>query len=263
MNDKLTQKRKQRLTHILSDEDIRKNVAELRGIGSKEKEIILAFSERLNKLLEKSEISQEAFATLIGGSPAAVSKYRSGKGMPKSSVLLRMAQALSVSTDYLLGLSDLRSLSDDSRTVHKVTGLSDDAIDSLRGHKTSADLEPFASPRLSAINYLLEQDLEPIEYSGPESELYEYEKWLDLWNENHLRILSDIADYLSIRASNSSRHSITYDGIKQLKDSKGDLIQSIETKALAVDDEIVDSILIDRITEKLKKMKKNYQNTVN
>lgn len=263
MNEKSTHKRKPRLTHIISSEDIRKNVSKLKGVDSKDKGITLAFSERLNKLLEKSEISQEEFATLIGGSPAAVSKYRSGKGMPKSSVLVRMSRTLNVSTDYLLGISDLKSLSDESKTVHMVTGLSDEAIDSLREHKISSSLEPFPSPRLLAINYLLEQDLEPTDLAGIDPELNEYEKRLDLWNENHLGILSDIADYLSIRANKSSHHNITYDGLKQFKDTKGDLLRTIETKALAVDDEIVDSVLIGRITEKLKKLKKNYQSTVN
>lgn len=242
MNDSENKKRKPRTTHILSEDEIRKNVAELKRVGSKEKQIILAFSERLNKLLEEEDISQELFATRIGGSAAVVSKYRSGRGIPKSSALVRMSKVLNVSTDYLLGLSELKSRNDEEKVVYKVTGLSDDAIKVLKEHKLEAVLPPLNSPRLAAINYLIEQDLETDSLAG-----------------DKLRLLSDIADYLSIHADAKNKHSITYKGIGELKDSDGPLINAINTKAVAFDDEIVDTILIGRITDKLKELKKSYQ----
>lgn len=246
MKDKVKQKRKPRLTHILSDDEIEKNVSKLKGVTQKEKEITLAFSKRLNKLLEESDISQGAFATLIGGSPAAVSKYRGGKGVPKSSVLARICLTLDVSADYLLGISDLKSKNNEDKIVHQVTGLTDDAIKVLKDHKLEAKLSPFSSPRMAAINYLIGQDLE-----HPQLE------------DSNFKLLSDIADYLSIRADVKNSHTITYEGIVKYKDSDNSLIRAISTKALAFDDEIIDAILIDRIKFKLKELKKDYQNKYN
>lgn len=51
-------------------------------------------------------ISQEDLALQIGSSQRQVSKYETGKNNPTSDVLDALANALSTTTDYLLGRTD-------------------------------------------------------------------------------------------------------------------------------------------------------------
>lgn len=61
------------------------------------------FAERLRGLLWHRKITQKELADLSGLTPAAVSHYVNGKQCPNSSALILIADALKVSTDYLLG----------------------------------------------------------------------------------------------------------------------------------------------------------------
>ena len=65
-------------------------------------------------------------------SKSSVSTYMSGDQCPSISLIVKLAEALKVSTDFLLGLSDLESPEEDLKTVYKLTGLSDEAIIALK-----------------------------------------------------------------------------------------------------------------------------------
>lgn len=69
----------------------------------------LTFGERLRQLREERNLTQKAIAGIIGISPRMVSFYESGAHFPREEgTLLRLAQFFGVSTDYLLGYSDVR-----------------------------------------------------------------------------------------------------------------------------------------------------------
>lgn len=91
-----------------------------------------SFATRLNKELEEQNIKQEDFADTINISEGALSNYRNGTRFPQANTLFKMAKKLECSTDYLLGLSKLKSPDENFKTVHKLTGLSDKAIEVLR-----------------------------------------------------------------------------------------------------------------------------------
>lgn len=61
------------------------------------------FSERLQDILWHSKISQKDLAEKTGLTEAAISHYVNGKQCPHSTALILIADALNVSTDYLLG----------------------------------------------------------------------------------------------------------------------------------------------------------------
>jgi transcriptional regulator with XRE-family HTH domain len=50
--------------------------------------------------------SQEDMATFTGVLQNSISRYESGKVQPNADVIIKIAKALDVSTDYLLGLTD-------------------------------------------------------------------------------------------------------------------------------------------------------------
>lgn len=65
------------------------------------------FSDRLKVAMEIRDYTSQELATCIYTSANTVSMYRCGKRMPSPEVLCLIAKELDVSTDFLLGLSDL------------------------------------------------------------------------------------------------------------------------------------------------------------
>jgi transcriptional regulator with XRE-family HTH domain len=64
------------------------------------------FPERLRLARQKRELSQEALAKRANLQPSAVSHFETGTRKPSFDNLRRIADALDVTTDYLLGRVD-------------------------------------------------------------------------------------------------------------------------------------------------------------
>jgi len=67
------------------------------------------FSVRLQAAREKKGWSQADLATRAGLQPSAVSHFEKGRRIPSAANLERLADALAVSADYLLGRVDTPS----------------------------------------------------------------------------------------------------------------------------------------------------------
>ena len=61
------------------------------------------FAEQLKRIRASKKLSQSDLANKIGLKPAAVSHFETGQRKPPLGTLMKLADALSVSTDYLLG----------------------------------------------------------------------------------------------------------------------------------------------------------------
>lgn len=61
------------------------------------------FGERLRKAREAKQLSQGDLATKTGFQPSAVSHFESGRRAPSFDNLKKLADALAVSVDFLLG----------------------------------------------------------------------------------------------------------------------------------------------------------------
>ena len=66
------------------------------------------FSEILRDILIENNLTQVAFAKLVGVKQSQVSEWLKGKAKPGYDTLRQMAIALNVSPSYLLGLSDYK-----------------------------------------------------------------------------------------------------------------------------------------------------------
>lgn len=64
------------------------------------------FSERLNYAMQIRSFTNQKLGDCLFITASAVSGYRTGKRSPNPEVLARICRELSVSADYLLGLSD-------------------------------------------------------------------------------------------------------------------------------------------------------------
>lgn len=68
---------------------------------------------RLREALEKSGIQQKELAARMRVSPSTVSQWVSGKREPDNDTIVGIADALGVSTDYLLGAKSKKAAASD------------------------------------------------------------------------------------------------------------------------------------------------------
>jgi transcriptional regulator with XRE-family HTH domain len=64
------------------------------------------FPERLRKAREAKDLSQTDLATRSGLEPSAISHFETGRRQPSFANLKRLADALAVTIDYLVGRAD-------------------------------------------------------------------------------------------------------------------------------------------------------------
>lgn len=99
------------------------------------------FKDRLVQLRKELGLTQEEFAEKIGYSRTAISAWEIGRNEASNADTLKIADFFGVSTDYLLGKTDIRNYDEDEKefrfAFHKETeGLSDEEVrDALRFYK--------------------------------------------------------------------------------------------------------------------------------
>jgi transcriptional regulator with XRE-family HTH domain len=96
------------------------------------------FSSRLKTARETRQLSQAELASLADLQASAISHFETGTRKPSFANLRRLADALDVSTDYLLGRSETMSGSATVdvlfRDVDRLSGRDLDTIRSLAAH---------------------------------------------------------------------------------------------------------------------------------
>ncbi len=65
------------------------------------------FAQRLRELREQNHMTQEYLADKVGTGKQTISQYELGKRRADHDMLLMLADVFNVSTDYLLGKSDI------------------------------------------------------------------------------------------------------------------------------------------------------------
>ena len=93
------------------------------------------FPDRLSDLINEKQklgISQNVIAEKLEVSKSVLSEWASGKKKPSLKNLCNLSQYFGVSADYLLGITDARSVEPDIRAIQEYTGLSDNALKTLR-----------------------------------------------------------------------------------------------------------------------------------
>ena len=118
------------------------------------------FAQRLRKLMERKDITQEELAKKAGCSRQAVSQYMDGSSVPNVDKLLGIADYFGVSIDYLLGREKKPTENEIINLICDYTGLSEEAILFLSANKAlyNYSFNDFISPA-NLIDYLLKDDL--------------------------------------------------------------------------------------------------------
>ena len=70
--------------------------------------MLMKFSERLKELRKEKGFTQRALARRLNYGCTTIANYERGKNRPKFEDLIKLADLLDTSIDYLLGVSDIR-----------------------------------------------------------------------------------------------------------------------------------------------------------
>ena len=69
---------------------------------TKQGEVVMPIGVRIKELRSEQRLSQGDLATMIGADPGQISRYENGHIAPSADAIVRLAEALDVSCDYLL-----------------------------------------------------------------------------------------------------------------------------------------------------------------
>lgn len=106
------------------------------------------FYNNLNKLFGERNESQETVATALGTTRQSFGNWLSGRNQPDYEKLVAIANYYNVSTDYLLGLSNIPCIDDKLQATCEYTGL--DIFVAHQMHSSIQMNEPIAE----ALNFL-------------------------------------------------------------------------------------------------------------
>lgn len=89
------------------------------------------FPSALRELMQENNTTQQQLAEVLGKTRQSISYYCDGSSSPDWETLAKIATFFNVSSDWLLGLSDVRSTSADIKSVCDFTGLSEASVGSI------------------------------------------------------------------------------------------------------------------------------------
>ena len=79
------------------------------------------FGDNLRKLSKNRNLTQKELGTQVGLSKAVVSKYENSLGYPTFDVLVNIASFFGVTTDFLLGVSNGKTIDVSALTDSQIT----------------------------------------------------------------------------------------------------------------------------------------------
>lgn len=89
------------------------------------------FPSRFRNLIEKKGTTLDALAAEFNTTRQTVSNWQNGVTVPDAVSICDIARYFGVTTDYLLGLTDVKTIETNVRAVAEYTGLSEDAVKEL------------------------------------------------------------------------------------------------------------------------------------
>ena len=135
------------------------------------------FATRLRELIDEAGIPQSALAEHIGVTRQAISTYSLGTSVPDIDKFEGIANFFEVSTEYLLGRTDIKKADASKQATAKYLGLSEGAIDAIRSLRLGQmEQVPLRDYKPEFVNYPLIQVfnawLEAVDLSKLTSDMY-------------------------------------------------------------------------------------------
>lgn len=140
-----------------------------------------SFATNMRILMKERRITQDELAAKIGKTKQSVSQYVNGDSEPGYETLVKIADFFSVSTDYLLGISNIKTPDTTAQAVIEYTGLSEDNISTLHRMRKAAVNEPVETEKDGIISLNVGEpyldflnDILDAVYAGKETFVREY-----------------------------------------------------------------------------------------
>ena len=110
--------------------------------------------ERLRRLIDETGLARQAIADEMGCDVSTVTKHYNGTRNLTIDFIAMYARYFNVSSDYLLGLSEVRTVSPDTAMICRVTGLDDKAVQTLSEINEPTSFESHKEI-IKTLNYLI------------------------------------------------------------------------------------------------------------
>lgn len=94
------------------------------------------FPTRFRSLIEEKGVTLDVLAVKFNTTRQTISNWMNGATVPDAVSICEIARYFGVTTDYLLGLTDVRTVETDVRAVAEYTGLSENAVNILHKRTT-------------------------------------------------------------------------------------------------------------------------------
>ena len=135
------------------------------------------FATRLRELMETPDISQAKVAEHVGVTRQAISSYSLGTSVPDIDKLVRIAEFFDVSTEYLLGRTEVKKVDATKQAAAEYLDLSEEAIDAIRllrfGHMEQNFVDDFKlTTQMEPLADIFSAWLEAVDLSKLLSDLY-------------------------------------------------------------------------------------------
>lgn len=135
------------------------------------------FATRLRQLLDAPEVSQAKVAEYVGVTRQAISSYSLGTSVPDIEKLIRISDFFEVSTEYLLGRTEIKKAEATKQAVSEYLNLSEEAIDAIRllqyGHLEQNYVDDYKlSTKMEPLGEMFSTWIEAVDLSKLLSDLY-------------------------------------------------------------------------------------------
>ncbi len=203
--------------------------------------------ERLRRLIDETGLARQAIADEMGCDVSTVTKHYNGTRNLTIDFIAMYARYFNVSSDYLLGLSEVRTVSPDTAMICRVTGLDDKAVQTL-----SEINEPtsFESPKkiIKTLNYLIGE--------------LNYREQENGFSCNGQSVLLRLADYLMNRGEEAQVVHVLSNGMIFDDIAKAEKViphgGNISIKTMLAH-EILDNYMLSALTDAVRNAKKQLE----
>lgn len=220
---------------------------------------------RLQRLID-GEQSRQTIADKIGCDVSLITKHYNGNKIVTIDSLKKYAEYFNVSTDYLLGLSDVISTNPAIRDISQITGLNESTINFLAFNKSIENETTFNRPFIDFIEFFIAKVNRKCSFSFDIAQLREdttlYAKFLEqLIKQSKEPHFIDTIDEESIKREIDdiiASHSMDDGAVEELKNSINGCKYTLSQYFAEVIDEFSISNIENYSTNDIQKLENEY-----
>lgn len=112
-------------------------------------------NRNLREAIDNSRMTREQIADKVQCDTSSITKYYNGDRYPKTDVIIKLAKLFNVSTDYLLGVTDVATTDKDLKFVCDYTGLDEKSINFFHFNNSIKEMTNFNEEAIEFLQFLI------------------------------------------------------------------------------------------------------------